>query len=337
MIRVYFGERPYDFPNRWDELSQEQYLALVPLLSLFWAGHISLFETRVAWFKEIAGLSNLKTSGDKLQRAADNIYTISRQFNFFFTIDYDGKTDNFPADTRKALRKTPPSDLPGTDAEIRYAATLPYTYKPDVVWAKNLVPAITIGDIVLKGWNVSVTGDALTSTLTAHQFLQASDLLARINQGDSRRNMALLASILYPEADSTRKCGARKRIASCEIGFDVYEAIDDNTLYGIVLNFQALVSFVFTRTHFSILWSGGKGGSGQGRILTSQTDSLYMMSKNGYGDYEQMEKMPFITYLGIVRSDMISLVRSLADSNLKIDEIAQRTKLPVSLITEIIL
>lgn len=33
------------------------------------------------------------------------------------------------------------------------------------------------------------------------------------------------------------------------------ELLDDDLLQAIVLNFQAFVSFIFTKTHFSVLWN----------------------------------------------------------------------------------
>ncbi len=324
MIELRFGSNEYSFPNKWEELSPDQYMKLVPLLNLFWAGEISLMEVRTSWFKQIAGLEGIKVPKDRIAQVADNIYTASRQFNFFYKIDYDGKTDSFPADIRRLLEKTAPDDLLDDSAEVRYASTLKYGYKPDSVWAKNLIPSISVKGTALEGWKVSVDGDALTSTLTALQFLQGNDILTRLTKNRRRQDIALLCSILYPAPDGS------------DISVADYDTLEDNILFGVVQNFQAFVSFIFTRTQFSILWATGKVKKRSRSVSISQTDALYSLSKSGYGSYEQIERMPMTTYLSIVRADMISAIRSLVDSKMTLDEIAERVNLPIEIINKIV-
>lgn len=323
MLTVYFNDKPYNFPNRWEELTAEQFLWLIPMLAKLWAGEMSLFNVRVEWFKKIAGLESLKLGGEKLALAADNIYTISRQLDFFFTIDYDGKIDAFSPEVRRLLSKKFPDDISGGDVEIRLARKLEYTLKPDMVWIGNLLPEIAVSGRKLKGWQVSVCGDALTATLTAKQALQGNDALLRISRTGKRDNMAMLAAVLYP--------------AQPELSFEEYRKLSDDILYGIILNFQAFMSFIFTRTYFSILWNKEADSSDKEQgIPGSLTHTLYSLSRSGYGDYKQIEDMPFITYLSIIRKDTIDMVRTMYESKVRVDEIAQRTKMPIETISKII-
>ena len=66
------------------------------------------------------------------------------------------------------------------------------------------------------------------------------------------------------------------------------------------------------------------------------SDSLYELCKNGYGDYGQVEKMPLVTYLTILRSDLISSIRTMAAGGTTSDEIAERTHLSHQTIQKIL-
>lgn len=316
MITLYFGDKPYPFPNTWEELTPDQYLTLVRLLGRFWAGGISMCDLRIAFFRHMAGLEDIRVPGRSRERFMDNVLTASRQFDFFFTLDYGDRIDHLSADVRKMLRKTPPDELLSTSGEVRYARTLEWEYRIDAVWARNLLPVIRVGERELQGWSAHLDGGALTTSMTSYQFAQEYDLLAAISDGSSRRTMALLVGLLY---------GADTDDAAL---MNLIGQLPDDILQAAILNFQAFVTFIFTRTPFSILWSSGSGTSKKQESL-AMSDSLYGLCKEGYGNYEQVERMPLMTYLGIMRSEMITAVRSMAATETAPEDIAARMGLSV--------
>lgn len=316
MITLYFGDTPHRFPNAWNELSTDQYLCLVELLGLFWTGALSMGELRIAFFRHIAGLEHVRVPVRARERFFDNLLTASRQFDFFFTLDYGDRIDHLPADVRRAIRKTPPSELLSDSAEIRYARTLDYEYRIDAVWVGNLLPTIRLKDDVLSGWRAHLDGGALTTTLSSYQYAQGYDLLMAIGEGANRRAMALLVGLLYGvDANDTAR-------------IEQIERLPDILLQAVVLNFQAFVTFIFTRTAFSVLWST-ESDHPERQERISMSDSLYGLCKDGYGNYEQVEKMPLLTYLGIMRTETIRTVRSMASDDTAPEEIADRMGLSV--------
>lgn len=326
MIQLFFGDRVYEYPNSWEELSVDQYLALIPLVNRMWAGEISMGELRVEWFKEIAGLNGVRVPARCRDRFADNIITASRQFNFFFKLDYGGKTNDLSFANRRLLEKVPADEIASSDGEIRYARSLEYSYKLDTVWAKNLIPTIDIEGQILQGWTADVSSGIMSSTLTAIQFTQGYDLLSVITLSPTHRAIALLVALLYGVDTNEENMVAK------------IEQLPQIVLQGVVLNFQALVSYIFSSAHYSILWdsNGDDGVKSKGAIRSAFSDSLYSLCKTGYGSYNQIEKMPLLTYLGIMRSDLISSVRSMAASGSSADEIAQNTNLPIGLILKML-
>lgn len=132
-----------------------------------------------------------------------------------------------------------------------------------------------------------------------------------IGEEGNRRAMALLAGLLYGVEPDDRATVER------------IERLPDILLQAVVLNFQAFVTFVFTRTAFSVLWSADADRPGR-RERISMSDSLYGLCKEGYGSYEQVERMPLLTYLGIMRAETIQSVRSMATDDTTPEEIAGR-------------
>ena len=166
------------------------------------------------------------------------------------------------------------------------------------------------------GWTANLEGGALTTSLSSYQYAQGYDLLMAIGEGANRRAMALLVGLLYGvDTNDTAR-------------IEQIERLPDILLQAVVLNFQAFVTFIFTRTAFSVLWSADSDRpKRQERI--SMSDSLYGLCKDGYGNYEQVEKMPLLTYLGIMRAETIQAARSMATDDTTPEEIAGRMGLSV--------
>lgn len=325
MITLYFGQSTYEYPNSWDELTKEQYLALIPLLNRVWSGEISILEMRVSWFRQISGLVNLKVPRRCKDRFLDNVVTASRQFNFFYKLDYGSALDDISFSSRQLLVKTPADEINSEDSEIRYARTVDYTYIIDAVWAKNLIDEIILENSVLSGWTADVNNGILSTSLTALQFTQGCDLLSLITSTSSFRPLAVLVALLYGADINDDKI--LKEI----------EMLPIIVISGVLLNFQAFVSYIFGCTHYAILWDTKTNSVKAKEVITSSfSDSLYHLCKDGYGNYEQIERMPLLTYLNIMRSDMIGSIKSMSASGSSADEIAEHTHLPITLILKML-
>ena len=173
-------------------------------------------------------------------------------------------------------------------------AGIDHSIRLDAVWAKNLIPAIDAGCREYSGWDARIEAGMLITTMTTRQFTQGYDLLLAIGNGYARSSMLLLAALLY--------------------GIDAHgedsgdlELLDDDLLQAIVLNFQAFVSFIFTKTHFSVLWNCDLPAKPNRKVSMSMSEGVYALCNKGYGNYDQVENMPLMTYLSILRADLISV------------------------------
>ena len=325
MITLYFGDKPYEYPNSWDELTPDQFLFMLKLINQYWASEISLGELRIAWFKNIAELEELLVSRRSLGRYNDNVLTASRQFDFFYTLDYGDALADLSPEVRSLLRKTPADEISSSNPEIRYARSLEYEYKLDFIWHRNLLPTIELGGNTHNGWSARVADGVLFTSMTAMQFMQGIDLLAVTGQGDSLYSIHALIVLLYKiDSDQPELMKA-------------VEELSDITKQGIVLNFQAFVSYIFKCKHYSILWNPTVEENVSSRkIKSAMSDSLYPLCEKGFGSLNEIKQMSLLDYLAIMRSELITSIRTMSKSGEHIDEIASRTGLSISIIQTIL-
>lgn len=162
-----------------------------------------------------------------------------------------------------------------------------------------------------KGYEVKTTMDTLTCSLTAIQLIEAQDAL----KGGVNK-LPLLAAILYcPSPYTSEKAHA---LATRFMK-------DPLKLQTVALNFQAFVTYLFTRTHFSILSTSGSNHVPE--IATGMIETLYNLSADGMGDVSTVEQMPVIKFLTILRKKLIESVKAMHDAKMDIVEISEKTKL----------
>lgn len=68
----------------------------------------------------------------------------------------------------------------------------------------------------------------------------------------------------------------------------------------------------------------------------NMSEGVYALCNKGYGNYDQVENMPLMTYLSILRADLISSVRSMHVRDRHPRRIAEQTGMPYDLIIQMI-
>lgn len=172
-----------------------------------------------------------------------------------------------------------------------------------------------------KGYRIKTGMDTLTCSLTAIQLIEAQAAL----KGGVKK-LPLLAAILYcPAPYSSEKAH----------DLAVRFSKDSVKLQAVALNFQSLVTYLFTKTHFSLLASG-TGSDHIPEIATGMIETLYNLSADGMGDVKTVEQMPVIKFLTILRKKLIESVKAMHDAGMDIIAISEKTKLDTKLIKKMI-
>ena len=316
-ISIPIGEKTIVIPNCWDRLTPDAYIFLCKLLALWASAQISAFEVK---FRYVCFFTGTDPEAAIRGEADQYLYLVSRMVTFMFLIEYPkGSLEPFDPELRTKLRKMPPEYLPDKSM-VRYFEDIKYKYRIDACYAAQLVPDITIGETTYTGYDVYTAYDRITCSLSASQFVDAYQLLADINGKE-----ALLASILYSPLPY-RSDAAHKQAST-------FEAADPVTLQAVALNFQALVSYLFTCTPYSVLQTRSTETAA---ICTGMAEGIYNLSADGLGDVTTIEQMNILTYFTILRKNLIESVIAMHDAKMDITEIASKTGLPIPTIRKML-
>ncbi|MDR1119544.1 MAG: hypothetical protein LBM08_01335 [Dysgonamonadaceae bacterium] len=316
--------KKYRYPDQWEELSPEQYLMLVELLLEFMQGNISAQEVRLAYFINIANINSKAIIKRNRERFNENLFRITRTLNFMFRYEYpDGSLDEIAPELRKSLSKTLPNDLPD-HVELQYVKKLKRQTFPDFTFAKNLLPEIKINGKKYPGYIFELHEEVIHTTLTAEQYVNANLLYGKYIDTRNPSYLDMLVATLYCPKGSDA------------VSFAETAAKSDNVdKQAVFICFQAIQTFLATRTKYAILWSR-KPADKNDKLSLGLSDSIYSLSSAGYGSLNEVSQMPLTAFFDLLVKNIIDAVKTLRDMKLKKDEIAEKTGLSLDQINKII-
>ncbi|PTL32409.1 hypothetical protein C7120_13160 [Prevotella sp. oral taxon 376] len=316
---VYKGEI-YRIPNRWDGMTDRQYIRLVADLLRMAAGGLSAGEVRINWLCDIM---NWDRRCFRTEEQIANLVAISEQLTFLFQINYPDNNavlDGMDSETYELCRRVDPFRLHLHIARV--LRRLDYQYVVDLCFCAQLIPAVRVKEHTYQGYTVEKGYGVLTCSLTALQYIEARELI-----GHGSESLPLMAAILYyPEKlyNSERAHALAQE----------FSALPPELLTAISFNFQAFNNYLFSKTPFSLL-SKFKSNPDH-PITTDASDALYDLSKDGLGDARQIEQMNVLTYLKVLRKKTIDAVRDMKGFGWDKTKISNEVGLPISVIDDII-
>lgn len=330
MRTLYFGSSTYEFPDKWDELNKEQYLELVDALISYTSGKVNAIGCRVTWFCNMAGI-DIKRRDNENDLFWENIYRAADLFTFFFELEYFDKTtgerkslQHFPREIREKLRKHTPDTLPDIP-EYRWASKMAYRYVIDAIFAKNLLPEILIGGRSFPGYRFDLSGNLLTTSLTARDFIDATTAYNEyVANPDPGHLKMLIKSLYFSKVKNPEQYLAQ---------------VSDRISFAVLLNFQAILAFLMNKTRYSLIWSRTpkkQDPDADGKLSIGLADSMYMLSKEGYGSVNELSRENLITYLDLLLKNIIDAAKFLHDNNSSLEEIATETGLTINQVKKIV-
>lgn len=327
-IEILYKDQHYNIPNNWDAVTPEDFRYLVEAFGRMALGEVSPGEIRLRLLCRFMHWNLQKVKDDD---SMATLLALSSQLTFLFRIDY-GKDndllDDLSAEDREICSRIDPyhNKMPLARALRR----LQYHYVPDLCFAGQKVPGINVGKNTYEGYRILHRDEVLTTSLTALQYLEAQQLLQRmdgIGEEQLQSQLTLLAAILYYPDKRYSSEGAHSFAQELE-------GLDMITLQSIMINFQAFTSFLFERTQFSLLTK--IEGKTPALITTDGIDALYDLAKDGLGNVDDVEQINLITYLRLVRKKTIDAVRQMKDMDWDMAKISKESGLPVRIVEKII-
>lgn len=197
--------------------------------------------------------------------------------------------------------------------------------KLNICFLKQLVPFLKTMHGRWNGYTVNTSFETLTCSITAAQFIDATELA-----NSNADKLPLLAAILYKPLYSNEPYSSEKAHEFAK-EFTTANPLD---LQAVSLNFQALTTYLFTKTHFSLLSSDNKKSIPE--ISTGMLETMLNLSTDGMGDVNTVKQMPVIEFLTILRKKLIESVRAMHDAKIDIVKIADATGLNTKTIKKMI-
>lgn len=191
----------------------------------------------------------------------------------------------------------------------------------NLCFCAQLLPSVTVDGKTYHGYQVCTDFGQLTCSLTALQYLEARAL---IDQGE--KALPFMAAILY--YPGTYDSGLAHTMGK------TFESLPMDTLTAISWNFQALNTFLFTKTEFSLLTKFKE--KTPAAITTDASDALYDLSADGLGNNREIEQLNLLTYLRILRKKTIDAVRQMRSMKMDTPSISVETGLPIEIINDMI-
>lgn len=342
MIQIPFSNgNSYSLKNQWEELDAKEYKVILNYIMQMMNGQISLQQLRLQVLFLLSGLKpRLVRNTEKADQQAENIYRMAQRMNFMLRIEYENHKAfaKLPKGIRGMLERYLPSELDQTP-EVRWAERTAKTIKPDLVFARNLIPTIGRCRHIFDGYTFEVHDNILVTSLTTSQFIDAQTVCAQIEHSDTKSLLNMLVAILYsprgwfglnapaaPSFYSSQQAAERAKHL---------DWLDMETKKAIFINFNAIQTFLCTRTKYSILFNAPDEDAKKTKPKhTLGLESVaYSLIKAGYSDVENSNLVKFFE---IMYTDLVSNVTSLHKQGLTIDKIAEQTGLTLSKINQIL-
>lgn len=319
VIEFFYKDTRFSIPNAWEDLSQVLFLRLVSHLMEMQVSRLSPGEVCIRF---VCDVMNWDWRRFRNEDAIANLICLSEQITFLFRMQYPDNNailSHLSPSERQLCLRTDPFQL--TLPIARKLQTMEYRYMLDLCFCAQLIPSVSVGEKRYIGYTVNKVYGNLTCSLTALQYIEARALLT----GNSDA-LPLLAAILYfPNTYSSEKAHT--------LAID-FSSLPQNLLTAIALNFQALDTYLFTRTEFSLLTQFEAKPAHP--IATDAADALYDLSADGLGDAAAVEQLNVITYLRLLRKKTIESVKTLHSLSYDVAKISIETGLPINIINEII-
>lgn len=331
MTDLYLKRKKYSFPDAWDELKPDQFIGLVTLLHQYEIGEISADQVRQLYFLMVAGLKPRRIrKTEKAELFAENIVRAARHFRFFFCYEY-AKQKSFSKmdpDIREKLRRFDPDELEQVP-EVRAAAKMEREIRIDAVFGANLIPVLHHAGSIFPGYVFKLKEDILETTFTAGQYVDAVSVFQDYSKKPSETYLDLLIGILYQRKYSSSRAH--------QLG-PVFRNLPAVTRQAILFNFAAVHTFMASRSKYHILFAGScaKETDVSKASLIGFHDSIYSLSKAGYGSTSDLEKEHLVTFLDLMLKELRDAAAALKESGAKLPEISRKMKLTVAQIKQLI-
>ncbi|TAJ13054.1 hypothetical protein DMA11_10335 [Marinilabiliaceae bacterium JC017] len=321
MTEIVLKDKSYFLPEKWDELTPDQFIFLLDLLNEYTQGKREARSVGINFGMYVLGIKKPRWITSQQQELFyENIAWLGEKTAFWWKVVYQNRDalNNIDPGLRKKLKRTLPEDLPNTP-EVRVLRREKKWLEPDFNFSSNIIPTLKLSRAwaSCRGYRFSVEDDLLSSSLTAGQFSDAMTIAGQYATGKNSELLNLLCSILYSGANYSFEKAKNKAPEFCLVKEHIKQAV--------FINFEGIKAFLTTKTKFAILFR--QSDEKAPKITVGFNNTIYTLSKNGYGDTEKLMQLNLVTFLDLMLKELIDAVRSMKDIEMDLDKILKNTGL----------
>lgn len=307
----------YNIPDRWEELSSEQFIAIVRVLDTM--GTHPFQEMKIMLLEALLdGKLPLRPDDDTY---CSNMYRLVEHITFPYQFVYtDERFRNFSPSMQRHLKKYPPMDL--NEPQIRLAARMKRHIAPDICFPAQLLPILPGSG--LEGYTFSYTEGIAMTSLTAEQYIDANTILQEIHNTENTSLYPMLTQILYCPSPYASDKAARLRIGKPS----------KDILLAVMFNYMAVVNWISALDKYDILFHAPKKSTDKNPLGSGA--ALYALAGKGYGTLEQIGRLPLFQYLDLLLKQTVDAVRQLDGLKKTKPEIAKELNMTIDQINTII-
>lgn len=314
------------FPSSWEELSPIQFISIIDLVNQFTEKNMPLTEFQLRAYLLLTGTDDRQLLKQNYAFMEKNIFCNMKKMNFLYKIIYKDERYKLLSDEmKKKLEKVMPEDI--NEPESRIACRFIKIITIDLCFARQLLPSIYVGMRQMRGYTFCLSDGLVKTSITAGQYIDAVAALQQYIDTHDDTYITLLVAILYSNPYSADIVA--DRVAK-------FTRVPEIVKIGVMSNFQAILTWLTTKTKYKILFSSTSDASNKKKTSPCMNSILYSLVEQGYGDLKDVDNIGLLQFFDLMLKNLVQAAKDMHASKMKMADIADNLHLSIEDLNTII-
>lgn len=314
------------FPSSWEDLSPIQFIGIIDLVNQFTEKNMSLTEFQLRAYLLLTGTNDRRLLKQDYAFLEKNIFCNLKKMSFLYKIIYkDDRYRLLSEEMKRKLEKVMPEEI--NEPESRIACRFKRSITIDLCFSKQLIPFIYMGTRKIQGYNFYLSDGLLKTSITAAQYIDAVAALQQYVDKQDDTYLTLLVAILYTNPYSVDTVA--EKVAK-------FRRLPDIVKMGVLFNFQAILTWLTTKTKYKILFSSTSSSDNKKKTSPGMNSILYTLVEQGYGDLNKVDSIGLLQFFDLMLKNLIQAAKDMQASKMKTEDIAENLHLSVEDLNTII-
>lgn len=336
MIKIAHNKKTVEIPNKWQELTPQQFVMVVKFALMAQVGEIDMLDLRRLVLRLLTGYKAPRrfTFWKDKENIESNLFNLAMMLKFPMVPVYTNPEllEVFSSDLREILKTSFPFDI----YEVDYCQQLEMVgdelkWKPEINldFGRNPLPVINARRKNYYGPTFAIVENGSFETdITTGEYFDAIDELQMYDSTKSEAYLNRFIATLYRPNRETAYSPAHTANLSAKLA-----GIDGDTKQALVL-LWAWYSKVIQQHHlYSLFFSGGKSQNNGNPLGLSAT--LFALSTDGYGSREEIRRWPVTEFFNSLYYRLSSTVDQLRRQGLDDIKISKELELDLETLSKI--